>query len=163
MERSPSWEAASCAHTQELPSSLWNQKVHYCVHKSPSLVYISSQIDPVRTALSYLRSILILFTHLLFGVPSGHFPSGFPTKIYMHSSSPPFVYCHVLVCHFLHWSCNFTVCEWCKRVIRSIQRRHLANLPQFYSCSSRKFVKQVTVDFYHALAHPCVQSFCLRV
>jgi hypothetical protein len=28
-----------------------------------------------------LRSILILFTHLLLGLPSGIFPSGFPTNI----------------------------------------------------------------------------------
>ncbi|PNF43534.1 hypothetical protein B7P43_G03911, partial [Cryptotermes secundus] len=35
-----------------------------------------------------LRSILILFTNLRFGLPSGLFPFGFPTNIYTHSSSP---------------------------------------------------------------------------
>jgi hypothetical protein len=29
----------------------------------------------------YLRSILILFTHIFLALPSGLFPSGFPTKI----------------------------------------------------------------------------------
>jgi hypothetical protein len=58
-ELSSSWEADSFAATQELPSILWNPKVHYRVHKSPPLVPILSQIDPVHTISFYLRSILI--------------------------------------------------------------------------------------------------------
>jgi hypothetical protein len=80
-ELSPSWETANYAGTQELPNILWNPKVHYRVHKSLPLIPILSQINPVHTIPSYLRPTSILFTHLCLGLPSGLFPSGFPTII----------------------------------------------------------------------------------
>jgi hypothetical protein len=82
MELSNSWEAANCVATQELPCILWNPKVHYRVHKSPPLVPILSQIDLVHTIPSYIsKIILILAIHLRLGLPSGFFPTGFPTNI----------------------------------------------------------------------------------
>jgi hypothetical protein len=78
MELSLSWETASYAATQELPSILWNPKVHYRVHKCPLLIPILSQLNPGHTIPFYRRSILILSTHLRLGRPSGLFPSGIP-------------------------------------------------------------------------------------
>jgi hypothetical protein len=81
IELSPSWETASCSTTKEFPNILWNMEVHYHAHNSPPLAPILSHINPVHTTPSYLRSILILSTHLHLGLPSGLFPSHFPTKL----------------------------------------------------------------------------------
>jgi hypothetical protein len=86
MEPTPSWESCSCAATQEFPYILRNPKVHYRVHKSTPLVSVHNQINPVPTTPSYLRSILILSTHISLGLPSVLFP--FQPISYMHSASP---------------------------------------------------------------------------
>ena len=74
---------------QEIPHSLWNSKVHYQIHKCLPPVPILSHLDPVHTPrLISGRSILILSSHLSLCIPSGLFPSGFPTKTqYMLLSS----------------------------------------------------------------------------
>jgi hypothetical protein len=59
----PSWEAAACAATQELPTILSNPKIHYRVHKSPPLVPILSQIDLVQTIPSCLSKICFSIVH----------------------------------------------------------------------------------------------------
>jgi hypothetical protein len=63
MELSPSWEAANCAATQELPSILWNAKVHYRVYISPPLIPIPTQINPIRTIPSYIPKIHFNIVH----------------------------------------------------------------------------------------------------
>jgi hypothetical protein len=80
MQLKISSEAASCAATHEFSNITCNPNVHYRAHDSPPPVPILSQIDPVHTTPSYLRSSLILSTYIRLGLPSGLFPSGFPTK-----------------------------------------------------------------------------------
>jgi len=84
-QQSSSSEANQFSVSQEIPRTLWNPKAHYRCHKCPPPVPILRQhragsglyIPPHPTS---WNSILILSSHLRLGLPSGLFPSGFPTK-----------------------------------------------------------------------------------
>jgi hypothetical protein len=84
MEQSPSWEANTLTARQEILYLLCNLKVHYHVHKSPPMVLILSQMNLDHN----LPPHLILSSHLYLGIPSGHFPSEFLTKILYALISP---------------------------------------------------------------------------
>jgi hypothetical protein len=81
MELISFWEAASLAATHTLPNILWNPMVNYRFYKSPPLVPILSEIDPVHTTPTSLRSSLVMSDHIRLGLPSGLFPSGSPNSI----------------------------------------------------------------------------------
>jgi hypothetical protein len=70
MELSPSWEAASCAAIHELPSILWNPKVHYYIHKSLALVPVLSQMNLVHTTRSCVSKIRFNIIHPPTSLPS---------------------------------------------------------------------------------------------
>ena len=77
MAQSPSWEADRISASQEITRILWNPKVNCRIHLSLSHAR-SIQSKPPH--LNSWISILILSSQRL-GLPSGLFPSGFPTKI----------------------------------------------------------------------------------
>ena len=93
MQQSPSWEANRFSVSQKIPRILWNTKIHYGIHKWPPPVPFLSQLDPVHAPTSHFLkihlSILMLSSHLSLDLPSGVFPSGFPTKtLYTPLPSP---------------------------------------------------------------------------
>ena len=81
MVQSPSWAANRFAASQEIPRISRNPKVITALAsvRQPSLSW-ASPIQSIYPHPTSSRSVLILFTHLHLGLPSGLFPSGFPNN-----------------------------------------------------------------------------------
>jgi hypothetical protein len=57
-EQNSSWEANSRSTSQEISLLLCNPNIHYRVHKSPPLVPILSQMNPIHILPPYFSKIL---------------------------------------------------------------------------------------------------------
>jgi len=56
MQQCYSWKANNSSSGQEVPSTLWNQKVHYLVHNSPPPLPILSQNNSIHAhTILYLK------------------------------------------------------------------------------------------------------------
>ena len=88
------WEGNHSSATEDISHILWNPKVHYHIYKSPPLVPIPSQINPVNAPSHLIRShfsIILPFTPgsskwslpLKFPQPNPVWTSPFLNKCYM--------------------------------------------------------------------------------
>jgi hypothetical protein len=87
-EQSPSLDVNRSSASQEIPSTLWNPKVHNHIHNSPQNAPILSQINPVRDPhpedpfYCYSPIYVCVFHAVLL-------PTFFPPKPFLNLSSPP--------------------------------------------------------------------------
>jgi hypothetical protein len=86
MEPSATQEAASCAELQHFMQSKGSSQNSQ--DPSISAYHVPHQSSQYQQMLSPPSSVLILSANLLLALPSGLFPSGFPTVIHKRSSSP---------------------------------------------------------------------------
>jgi len=79
-EQSPSWEANRFSASQEIPA-FYGTRMFITAFTSARHLSLSwaSSIQSIPPHPTSWRSILILSSHLRLGLPSGLFPSGFPT------------------------------------------------------------------------------------
>ena len=107
MVQNPSWEANWLQLVKKFPAFYGTRRF---ITALTSVCHLSlSWASPIQSTYPHpisWRSILIFSTHLCLGLPSGLFPSGFPTKtLYIPLSSP------ICVIHIYHYEmCNCEIC-----------------------------------------------------
>jgi hypothetical protein len=77
---------------QVITRSLWNSKIYYRIYNSLPAVPFFNMINSVHIFSSYFLHLLILFSHLCLGLPSGLFLSFFQPKSCMCFCSLPNVW-----------------------------------------------------------------------
>jgi hypothetical protein len=118
MEQSPSWEANRFAASQEIPSILWNPKVHYRIHKCLPPIPILSQLNPVHTPTSHVLKIrLNIILPSMPGSPqwslSLRFPHQNPIGASTLPSPPPYALHAPPISFFLLKNKNEKIVEKC--------------------------------------------------
>jgi hypothetical protein len=92
MEHSPSWEVNCSSVSQEIPSILWNSKFHNRVHKTPSLVPILSQINPVHAPFYLMKSHFLIILPSMRRTSKCLFPSVLPHQNFYATNLFPRTY-----------------------------------------------------------------------
>jgi hypothetical protein len=135
-EQSSSCEAKRFSANQVIPHSLWNQKVHYRIHKCPPPVPILSHINPVPTLTSQVLKIRLNIT-----LPST--PRSFKWSVSLRLRHQNPVYTSALPACVLHAPpysptvSRYMVAEIKELEDRQVSRRHSAPLSSYFGVAEK--------------------------
>ena len=162
MEQSPSWETDRFSASQEIPAFYGARRFITvftgALHLSLSWARSIQSMPPHRTS---WRFILIFSSHLRLGLPSGLFPSGFPTKTLFYD----YFYTIPLVCSYPSFMTLFRgifVLAEKASVISTEQTR--INCDQFLTQNIYTFSAEDYVHFWYlTFGGLCSTSRCICV